>query len=152
MTQTRSFFEKRFLILTFKRIDVNLHDSPTMGGNKTIQKINWTVLAVRSKCSGSQGRRNESQNESLGVSDLDPGIHDGSLGSPAGKAEWIPEWWIPDSDPGIHGSQMETATKTGIEKVEDLQFKKFGIKKNRRPDSWWRTVGQTDRPLRWNHI
>ena len=36
---------------------------------------------------GSQGRRNESQNESLGVSDLDPGIHDGSLGSPAGKAE-----------------------------------------------------------------
>ena len=28
---------------------------------------------------------------------------------------------------------METATKTGIEKVEDLPFKKFGIKKTDDP-------------------
>ena len=33
-------------------------------------------------------------------------------------------------------SGMETATKTGIEKVEDLPFKKFGIKTNRRLDFW----------------
>ena len=59
MTRNRSFFDKRFLILTLKESMTICMIPPQWGGYKTIPKINWTVLPVRWKCSG---RRSYSYN------------------------------------------------------------------------------------------